>query len=560
MVRLLRFSILTACVFSTVSAFAAGGACPSGANYLNPANPAGPMVTLSSLGVSSCYYASKSIGSDTAYDGTQETVSGAHGPFAHIPGMTGCASNCASVTPAGGQGFIMRGGDTWTNSDLGDVWVWGGSSGAPIYVGVDLDWYSGSAWVRPVWTCGGSACTGTANYGNFWYPVGSYVTLDDIEMTGLYTSGAGQYPSYVATQCDHEIVERSYFHNWKIAGGATQDFGQVTAFDNNNFSPYTSVGSGLFYSVIDGSDASEPSMVAIGGMPDYVVGNFIQDVTNGLEGSATYVHDNYITNINVSYQAAAHQNAIQIQGLANGGESVGLIYNNVVSNIGAGLIVKYWWAQDADNAGTTWYVFNNVLSNVVSGNNIDICQMGSSCGTHYVFNNTWECGNSSGLGGCSAGTLTSAAVIYFTNNHCITSLSGSCAALSGTVTFTETTDLAQTLAQANANTSPHYDQYTPSQVPYAFSPVAGTNSTVAAGTNVQSYCTAIGNTSALAETACQYATGYACFYSTSNHAITCPSPTKATRPATASATWDIGAYQFRNGPQSGTNLIATPAP
>src|SRR5271165_3711422 len=161
MVRLLRFSILTACVFSAVSAFAAGGACPSGANYLNPANPAGPMVTLSSLGVSSCYYASKSIGSDTAYDGTQETVSGTHGPFAHIPGMTGCASKCASVTPAGGEGFIMRGGDTWTNSDLGDVWVWGGSSGAPIYVGVDLNWYSGSAWVRPVWTCGGSACSGT---------------------------------------------------------------------------------------------------------------------------------------------------------------------------------------------------------------------------------------------------------------------------------------------------------------------------------------------------------------------------------------------------------------
>ena len=33
-----------------------GGTCPSGANYVNPSNATGSLVTLSSLGITNCYY------------------------------------------------------------------------------------------------------------------------------------------------------------------------------------------------------------------------------------------------------------------------------------------------------------------------------------------------------------------------------------------------------------------------------------------------------------------------------------------------------------------------
>ncbi|MFZ3277440.1 MAG: hypothetical protein WA182_11115, partial [Candidatus Sulfotelmatobacter sp.] len=63
MVKLLRFVVFTACFFCAANAFAAGGTCPSGANYTNPASLRGSLVTLSSLGITSCYYVS-AAGSD----------------------------------------------------------------------------------------------------------------------------------------------------------------------------------------------------------------------------------------------------------------------------------------------------------------------------------------------------------------------------------------------------------------------------------------------------------------------------------------------------------------
>jgi len=44
-------------LFAPLAAHAAGGgACPSDAQYINPANPMGSLVTLASLGVTNCFY------------------------------------------------------------------------------------------------------------------------------------------------------------------------------------------------------------------------------------------------------------------------------------------------------------------------------------------------------------------------------------------------------------------------------------------------------------------------------------------------------------------------
>src|SRR5208337_2423696 len=146
------------------SAWAAGGACPTGASYLNPANPTGSLVTLSSLGVTNCYFIAAN-GSDSNA-GTTEAA-----PWLHAPEMPNCSSNCAAVdtshtTNIAGTGFIFRGGDTWHFGNSGaspytggtwNIWWSGNTScayetgeGNCFYIGVDQAWYTGSSWARPV--------------------------------------------------------------------------------------------------------------------------------------------------------------------------------------------------------------------------------------------------------------------------------------------------------------------------------------------------------------------------------------------------------------------------
>ena len=103
--------ILKLCVLSliSISAFAAGGACP--ANLPVTGN--------------NCYFIA-ATGADTN-SGTSEAA-----PWLHAPGMPNCSKNCAAVNPSSGQGFIFRGGDTWH---------FGNSSASP-YTGGALDMYS----------------------------------------------------------------------------------------------------------------------------------------------------------------------------------------------------------------------------------------------------------------------------------------------------------------------------------------------------------------------------------------------------------------------------------
>jgi hypothetical protein len=136
--------LLFALLLSPSFAFAAGGACPTPANYLSLSNPAVAnwqgSVTLSSLGISSCYYVANN-GADTNAGTTEGS------PWAHSPGMANCASTCAGVTPGPGVGFIFRGGDEWHQHSgsilIGGSWSWGyttGTSGTPIYFGIDPTW------------------------------------------------------------------------------------------------------------------------------------------------------------------------------------------------------------------------------------------------------------------------------------------------------------------------------------------------------------------------------------------------------------------------------------
>ena len=332
MARLLRFSIVLACFFSAANAAYAVvgvGACPTGANYVNPANPTGSRVTLSSLGITSCYYVS-AAGSDSLYDGTSETISGSHGPFLHSPGMANCSSNCAAVKLSAGMGVIFRGGDTWHYGNSGATPYAGVVSGCadngdnaaglcldaidatssnPIYYGVDLAWYSGSSWTRPIFTADNPLCSAntvgtlsdgatcsswTDQYGQPGYYVSScpyqvgnsnnlvdvgyskYIYLDNFELTGLCMSHTGQpsnFDSYVAYGSAQAPL---YFLNLYIHGASHLQFG---AYNSNpschsvplvcvNTSAFAgsvsngSVGETLEFNVVDFSDSDPTGQMA----------------------------------------------------------------------------------------------------------------------------------------------------------------------------------------------------------------------------------------------------------------------------------------------------------
>ena len=183
-----------------ITAQAAGGTCPSTAQYVNTANPAGAPVTLASLGITSCYFIAAS-GSDSLNNGTSEAT-----PFLHAPGMVNCTANCAAVTQAPGLGFIFRGGDTWhyfagspqiglpvgwptsgSPHASGYVFTHSGTPTNPIYVGVDQTWFTGGSWVRPVINDDNPVITATTAF--FLNTASHVVNIPGIATSCAHTQG-----------------------------------------------------------------------------------------------------------------------------------------------------------------------------------------------------------------------------------------------------------------------------------------------------------------------------------------------------------------------------------
>ena len=537
MARFFRTAIFTmfiACFFHAGNAFAAGGTCPSGANYLNST---GQLASLASLGVTNCYYIAAD-GSDSN-SGTTESSS-----WAHLPGMSTCTGNCAGHTPAAGEGYIFRGGDTWNGSNLGVNWQWGGTSSNPIYIGVDQSWYSGSSWARPIWTCGGTACAGGGPFFSMNEKVG-YNILDNIEMTGLNET-TSSHPDYVDGYGTYNTFENIYTHGWVstlTTNSASQMFGGVSG-----------TGTVLRYNVMDGSDTGQTTMYFTHSGIATAYGNVMRYIVTGLDGCGDNWHDNlfeYMVN------GQGHQDGLYQQTQCFKPNS--LIYNNVIRHTtwpASGGAVKLWFNGNAPcpfgsavNACVS-YAFNNVVYDNYPGNVIDAGgHFGVNYGTWYIFNNTFDCGTDSTPGSCGLGDngngqaqvpLHGTMALYLINNHWISTATSSITGWGGLVgscayfTCSEMNGVYQTVAAANAH------GYTSTST-YAFEPTSGGGSTVNAGANESSLCNAISGVDSAAGTACRNATGYACAYNSINHTVTCPTRTEVPRPTSA---WDVGAYQF----------------
>jgi hypothetical protein len=553
------------------SAFAAGGSCPTGANYLSLTSPqtGGGLgsVTLSSLGVTSCYFIS-STGVDTNA-GTSEAS-----PWLHAPGMPSCTGVCASVTPTAGVGFIFQGGGTWHRSS-GTPGIGGnlslsqsGSSGSPIYFGVDPTWFSGGSFARPIFSSDNplstntvSSCSFPDDGGAFLNVSGANVIVDGFEFTGECMSGSGDGSVVQPGINKNQVFERIYVHGWTYTGSVGDD-GLVMFGNEENSQEDTDR---FLFDVVDGADSTfgagctTPSCVIVNGGNNFVSNgasgwafgygwdveySVIRHVSNGIQaGDIGFMIGNLMEyQFEPSLPGGRHGNVVE----QNFGTecTVGYFYNNVDRNTNEGIN----WATGC----ATQYIFNNVFDNdghfPPDPNGILIGgpgRNGTSVVTAYIYNNTAQDvqfngaqpnASWSGWASGSSSTWANNQIMDFTS---INSFSG-CGSDSGCTRTDNGGEKFMTTSVANA------DGYT---IANNYAPTASSSPTVGAGINATSFCSTIPNSAAIA--ACESGSGGA-VAETSNWGgefASYPNIPSNTRPLTGA--WDAGAYEFSPGSTAG---------
>lgn len=500
-------------------------------------------MTLESLGVTQCYYIAAN-GSDSN-DGASE-ASG-H-PWAHLPGMQGWTGSHA---PAAGEGYIIRGGDTWTAAQFSIRWNWGGTSSNPIYIGVDPAWYSGSSWARPIWTCGGTAC-GSMDLA-FLEVFKPYVILDNIEFTGLLETTTA-HPNYYNGCSTNLILENTYMHGW--SHDSTFVAGSFKSAATGWGCGENATGDVWRYNWVDGSDTDQYQILAAYQSPPIAYSNVMRYVAVGLDGTGDNWHDNLFEYFaGCGGNGCGHQDSFYLQ-CGTGASPIMLFYNNIARHTTpawTGGAVKFYINGNCPSPGLTGYAFNNVMYDVYPGNMWDTGgHLAQNYGNWYIFNNTTECGTDSVLGSCGlgdggnkqGGQFTGGSMnLYLSNNHWIeANRQPVLSCTQSTWVCSESNAVYQTLSQANSQ------GYTSTSA-YAFQPTQSGGSTVVnVGKNNQALCAAIAAYDSLAGAACQNDTTYACAYDATNHVVVCPARTPIARPTGAP---NIGAYQF-NAAQSST--------
>lgn len=534
-----RLLIFILCL-SPASAWA--GTCPGTWQSIDPN---GSTVNISSYaGISSCFYASKALGSDSN-DGTTEATGGGHGPWAHWPGSQGCTANCAAHTPVAGEGFILRGGDIWSGSELGTGWGWGGSSSSSqIYIGVDKNWFAGASWTRPIWNMSGGV-------GNTWLasPTAQWWWLDNIEVinmtnciNGVYVQGASNIRA-----------SQMYFHAWSHS----------CAGNNVGFFSQGGSGSMADHNVMDGSDSTRNTMNGAYSFWSQYQYNYTNYVVSSVLGNTDSVHDNVVHNAALSADGD-HCNALFSFGALGNTQ---FMYNNWVDfgTLCAGG-VNIWMNGNGSSPtpSVIGFAFGNVETNTSGGNLINIGAHGAgNYGTYYVFNNTVDCTN----GGCG-GTPPPGPffAIYDQNNATIGggalsfdttpsggSIIGPCNNGAGSSCHDQNPSVATVNAQGyNLSQIPPYSPISSCTVASCFSIQSGANLNSAVCSAILS---AGGVGSADAYNACQLGSSGGVSYNTSNHTVSGPNYPTNMHPAIAA--WDGGAYQAgASGPVTATPVIS----
>ena len=448
------------------------------------------------------YYIDSSAGSD-ANNGLTEAT-----PWHDAPGMISCSGNCAQVSLNPGDRVIFKGGATWGESNFPMDVAWSGSSGSPIYFGVDTTWFNGNQWTRPVFDLGGTVWT---NAPILLEQVES-VVFDNLEIRNEQVDTLNQWPPRGGITVDGgggNTIENCYVHGWSIQnpanGSDSNQFGGIVFYDSSR-------GGVVRNCVLDGSPYVD-SGVAIWGAST-IQGNIIENVPVGISTSDpnAEVSGNQVFEVTYSVDPSVTPNAIAILGN-------GIVFNNIIHDIVPG--ASAFVLQATYNLGNTQSLYNNLVWNVGTGSAISILPgyNPENPSAQSIFNNTIYAGASSCIG-VQPG-LSSSATLVIENNQCISDQTNAPAwcwnAANGNSNCGPVGDLTfqnNVLISTSGATSQGYT------IAGSFQPTSAGNSTVAAGLNLSASCATFG--SAL----CSDFLGLA-------------------RPGGASA-WDAGAYMYQS--------------
>jgi hypothetical protein len=546
--KLLRYLIplLCLCVFPAFGA----DACPS---TVSP-------------GVTTCYFISTS-GNDTN-DGRQKVADGkGHGPWAHLRGMPTATGRAASHTPVGGEGYILRGGDAWHRADLGISWQWG-TTGTRTYIGVDPNWYFGASWTRPIFTCDLQLCANNAG-GTYvqiqaWLP--GYLTIDNIEFTGMYTGPTGSGGGAVALAGPYVELKNSYVHGWKsntAPGGA--NFTAIASC--YGCGPGQVSGTSIHDNVVDGKDSYDAycakgvggSWVGCDGQGIFsgasVYNNIVRYVFNGMNGVFDDIHNNLLEHIDFFAANGAHCNGIYHKSYLDTPTNIRMYGNVIRDSTAGGCVAWYILGNGIICPSCITYFHDNVIYDWANAGNPFVsfpgdCHDGTACqppladgGTLYAYNNTFQITSSSCLGrGSLPRQKRVLGQLHYGNNHCITPSGGTesviCDGTGGVTCINDTPghNRVESLVSANSHKycKPGIGRCIQT---YPFAPATGSSPTVGAGVNVattnpslfSAFPSTFGSDAPLAVS-----------YDAVNHKVM-PGRTVVNRPA---GNWSIGAYEY----------------
>lgn len=556
-----KLALLFALLFFASFAHAAAGPCPAGANYIDLTNPSngGGMgsVTLASLGVTQCYYIS-AAGADTNSGGSEAS------PWLHAPGMPACSSICAGVSPAANLGFIFRGGDTWHRSSgspqTGGAWTFShsGTAGNPIYWGIDVTWFSGGSFARPIFNQDNALSTGTvgscsfADDGTTFLNAGStsFNIVDGLEFTGNCQSGSGVGSIISPISATSFVSERLYMHGWTSTAGVGDDAGVKIGTNGNSTS---NLSNRHLFDVIDGADSTfgascnTPSCVGSATASGWAFGDawdveysVIRHVSNGIQaGNICTVIGNLMEyEFEPTLPGGRHGNVLE-ENFGSGCTTM-LAYNNVTQNTNEGV---NWWP-----GGGTYYILNNVWINsghvfgspAIDPNGLMLSGLGTTGFTTVhanLYNNTFQSNkvqapaeNGTTPGWAAGSTLMweNNHIMDFTNTTSFFTCgaSNTCAATENGGEVFQTTTVAEGQGYSFAN---------------SWSPTLATNATVGHGNNATSFCSGLPN--ALAIAACKSGSPQAVSEAAGWGGLMAMYPAITPNLRTPGV-WDAGAYQF----------------
>ena len=177
------------------------------------------------------YYIDHATGSDSNAGTSKGSPWKSH-PF--MPTWTG-----SGYAHAIGDRFIFKGGVTWPNACFGfDISVAGNGTTSDYY-GVDLTWFTGGSFARPIFDCGGSK---PASGSNIIYCGSSYIVIDNLELTGLYWDSSNQAFGLAVISVNLQtnvVIQNCYIHSWShdTAGHGCADALNVISWIDDHHKP-----------------------------------------------------------------------------------------------------------------------------------------------------------------------------------------------------------------------------------------------------------------------------------------------------------------------------------